>query len=377
MQYFEIIKKDTQSQARIGQINTAHGVINTPAFLPIGTKAAVKSITPEELVSLGADIVLANTYHLWQRPGDELIARAGGLHKFMAWQGPIFTDSGGFQVFSLGVKPKVKEEGVTFRSELNGAELFLSPEKSIQIQANLGSDIALILDDFPGYPFEHDKSENSIKLTRRWAERALAEFSNLKSANKLINPGQKLWGIVQGANFPDLREQSAGDMVALGFEAFAIGGVAVGEPTEDMIVAVKSAIPHLPENSAKHLLGIGKPSDIVQAVALGCDTFDCVIPTREARHGRLYLNNSEAIDIRLEKFKDDFSRLDENCNCYSCKNYTKAYLRHLFSTAEPLGIRLATLHNLNYYLGLMKKIRESISEGTFNELQKQYQPEGV
>lgn len=372
MTYFEITKKDSNSRARLGEINTAHGVVNTPAFLPIGTRGAVKAITPEELVNLGADIVLANTYHLWQRPGDELIARAGGLHKFMAWQGPIFTDSGGFQVFSLGVKPQVKEEGVTFRSELNGAEFFLSPEKSIQIQANLGSDIALILDDFPGFPFEYTKSQASIELTKRWAERALAEFSKLKKQNKLINPGQKLWGIVQGANFSDLRERSAQDMVALGFEAFAIGGVAVGEPTEDMVRAVKLAMPHLPENSPKHLLGVGKPSDIVQAVSQGCDTFDCVIPTREARHARIYLTSGETLDIRLEKYKEDFSRVDEGCNCYLCKNYTKAYLRYLFAVQEPLSTRLATLHNLNHYLGLMKQIREAINKGKFSELQEKY-----
>ncbi len=384
MPYFEILKKDESSKARNGIVHTAHGDIHTPAFLPIGTKGAVKTITSEELKFWGAEIVLANTYHLWQRPGDLLIYKAGGLHKFMNWKGPIFTDSGGFQVFSLAKMRKVMEAGVLFQFDLDGKQEILSPEKSVDIQANLGSDISLILDDFPGFPFEYERSKQSIELTKRWAERAVKEHQKIVTDGDPVNPGQKLWGIVQGASFPDLRKQSAEDMVALGFEGFAIGGVAVGEPHEEMMKAVSYTIPHLPENSPKHLLGVGTPFDIVQAAALGCDTFDCVIPTREARHGRLYIaaKNVETpdgtaegystIDIRLEKYKEDFTPVDNACDCYLCLNHTKAYLRHLLATGEPLAIRLATMHNLKFYLNLMAKIRNAIEYGHFEEMVKNY-----
>ncbi len=384
MSYFEVLKKDESSKARNGVIHTAHGDIHTPAFLPIGTKGAVKTITSEELRFWGAEIVLANTYHLWQRPGDLLIYKAGGLHKFMNWKGPIFTDSGGFQVFSLAKMRKTMEAGVLFQFDLDGKQEILSPEKSVDIQANLGSDIALILDDFPGYPFEYQRSKESIELTKRWAERAVKEHQKIVTDGDPVNPGQKLWGIVQGASFPDLRKQSAEDMVALGFEGFAIGGVAVGEPHEEMMKAVEAALPHLPENSPKHLLGVGTPFDIVQAAARGCDTFDCVIPTREARHGRLYIaaKNVETpggtaegystIDIRLEKYKEDFTPVDNACDCYLCLNHTKAYLRHLLATGEPLAIRLATMHNLKFYLNLMAKIRSAIEYGHFEEMVKNY-----
>ncbi len=375
MKYFEIIKKDFSSQARVGKINTTHGVVNTPAFLPIGTKGAVRSLTPEDLKNNGAEIILANTYHLWQRPGDEIITRVGGLHKFMGWNGPLFTDSGGFQVFSLAKISKVTEEGVIFQFDMDGRKEMLSPEKSITIQANLGSDIALILDSFPGYPFEYEKSKISVELTRRWAERAVSEHKKI-IANS-VNPEQKLWGIVQGADFTDLREQSSKDMISLGFEGFAIGGVAVGELQAEILKAVDMAIPHLPENSPRHLLGVGTPKDIIEAVARGCDTFDCVIPTREARHGRLYVQNGAPIDIRLEKYKQDFSRIDENCDCYMCQNFTKAYLRHLYVNQEPLAIRLFSLHNLKFYLDLMKNIRQAIINDTFTQLRQQYANKGI
>ncbi|MFA5991184.1 MAG: tRNA guanosine(34) transglycosylase Tgt [Candidatus Doudnabacteria bacterium] len=386
MPYFDILKKDENSKARNGRIHTAHGDVQTPAFLPIGTKGAVKSVTSEELKFWGADMVLANTYHLWQRPGDGLIYKAGGLHGFMNWKGPIFTDSGGFQVFSLAKMRKVGEGGVVFQFDLDGRTEILSPEKSIDIQANLGSDVALILDDFPGYPFEYERSKESIALTKRWAERAIKEYQKIIIDGDPVNPGQKLWGIVQGASFPDLREQSAKDMVALGFEAFAIGGVAVGEPHKEMMLAVEASIPHLPETSPKHLLGVGTPFDIVQAVSRGCDTFDCVIPTREARHGRLYISSKYQVasskgevegyatmDIRLEKYKEDFTPVDNTCDCYLCLNHTRGYLRHLFATGEPLAIRLATMHNLRFYLNLMKKIRTAIQYDYFGDMVRDYQ----
>lgn len=384
MSYFEILKKDEASRARNGVIHTAHGDILTPQFLPIGTKASVKTVTSEELKFWGASMVLANTYHLWQRPGDGLIYKAGGLHNFMNWKGPIFTDSGGFQVYSLAKKRQVLEAGVLFQFDLDGKSAILSPEKSIDIQANLGSDIALILDDFPGYPFEYERSKQSIELTKRWAERAIKEFQKIVIDGDPINKGQKLWGIVQGANFEDLRKRSAQDMVELGFEGFAIGGVAVGEPHEEMMRAVDYAIPYLPEAAPKHLLGVGTPFDIVQAASRGCDTFDCVIPTREARHGRLYIAKKaeisndksekviaegyETIDIRLEKYKEDFSPIDNTCNCYACLNHTRAYVRHLFASGEMLGIRLATMHNLRFYLNLMEKIRTAIQYEYFDKM---------
>ena len=372
MAYFEITNIDKTTQARVGRINTAHGVVNTPAFMPIGTKGAVKAITPQELKDNGADIILANTYHLWQRPGDDLIKRAGGLHKFMGWDGPILTDSGGFQVFSLAKTRKITEEGVTFRFDMDGRQELLSPEKSIDIQANLGSDIALILDSFPGYPFEYKKSEESVAITRRWAERAAARHEKILLQGNSVNPEQKLWGIVQGANFPELRERSARDMVELGFPGFAIGGVAVGESPEEMLKAVDMAVPYLPAEAPRHLLGVGKPQDIVEAVARGCDTFDCVIPTREARHGRLYIDGLTTLDIRLEKFREDFTPPDENCDCYMCRHFTKAYMRHLFAMAEPLAIRLFTMHNLMFYLKLMADIRRAISSGTFTDILQSY-----
>lgn len=378
--YFEITKKDESSQARTGVIHTAHGDVITPQFLPIGTKGTIKTVTSEEIKFWGATMVLANTYHLWQRPGDGLIYKAGGLHKFMNWKGPIFTDSGGFQVYSLAKFRKTMEVGVLFSFDLDGRQEILSPEKSIQIQANLGSDICLILDDFPGYPFEHARSKESIELTYRWAERALKEHKRIVQDGDPVNPGQKLWGIVQGASFEDLRKISAEQMTQLGFEGFAIGGVAVGEPHEEMMRAIEHSIPYLPENAPKHLLGVGTPFDIVQGVSRGCDTFDCVIPTREARHGRLYINarsedgkeGYETIDIRLEKYKEDFTPIDPTCNCYACVNHTKAYVRHLFASGEMLGIRLATMHNLRFYLNLMEQIRNAIEYEHFDEMLNTY-----
>ncbi|HYF05847.1 MAG TPA: tRNA guanosine(34) transglycosylase Tgt [Patescibacteria group bacterium] len=380
MVYFDILKKDINSRARNGILHTAHGNVETPVFLPIGTRGSVKTVTNQELKFWGAQMILANTYHLWQRPGDALIYKAGGLHGFMNWQGPIFTDSGGFQVYSLAKTRKVMEAGVLFQFDMDGRQEILSPEKSIQIQANLGSDTCLILDDFPGYPFEHSRSQASIELTGRWAERAIKEHLRIKEFGEPINPGQKLWGIVQGASFEDLRAASAKQMTALGFEGFAIGGVAVGEPHEDMMRAVEFSQAELPESAPKHLLGVGTPYDIIQAVARGIDSFDCVIPTREARHGRLYISAKDeegregytTLDIRLEKFKEDFTPLDNTCDCYACLTHNKAYIRHLFAVDEPLGIRLATMHNLRFYLNFMKKIRTAIEYDFFGKMLSEY-----
>lgn len=380
MEYFEILKKDSNSKARLGVIHTAHGDVQTPYFNPIGTKGTVKSITSEELKFWGAEMILANTYHLWQRPGDALIAKAGGLHKFMNWKNAIFTDSGGYQVFSLAKMRQVMEAGVLFRFDMDGKSAILSPEKSIQIQSNLGSDVVLILDDFPGFPFEYDRTKQAIEQTTRWAERAKREFERIQQSDSPVNPGQKLWGIVQGASFPDLRERSAKEIRALDFPGYAIGGVAVGEPTEEMLKAVDMAIPHLEEEKPRHLLGVGTPYDIVQAVLRGCDSFDCVIPTREARHGRLYISARDqqgrqaykTIDIRKAEFVEDFNPVDNDCDCYGCLSHTRAYIRHLFASDEPLSIRLATMHNIKFYLNLMKKIRTALENEYFKEFAESF-----
>lgn len=370
---FNILHKDPQTKARLGVIKTAHGDVSTPAFLPIGTKGAIKSIAAEELKFWGSQMILANTYHLWQRPGDALIAKAGGLHKFMNWPLAIFTDSGGFQAYSLGKMVKTTDAGVKFQNEQDGNTHVLTPEISVQIQLNLGSDIALVLDQFPGFPTTEKEAKFSVKQTFEWAKRALHEHKKL--IEKSVNPGQMQWGIPQGSIYPSLRKQSAEEIQSLGFAGYAIGGVAVGEPEEEMYKAIENTLPFLEEEKPKHLLGVGTPEQIINAVARGCDTFDCVIPTREARHGRLYVNlkpqdgvGYETLNIMNEKFKDDFLPLDNACNCYGCVNFTKAYLRHLFMSQEPLGIRLATMHNLRFYLNLMDRIRNSIESGNFYEL---------
>lgn len=375
---FTILKKDEKTKARTGIIHTAHGDVKTPVFLPIGTKGAIKAIAAEELKFWGAEMILANTYHLWQRPGDALIAKAGGLHQFMNWKGGIFTDSGGFQVFSLTKMVKVTDQGVSFRSDVDGSSHVLTPESSVQIQLNLGSDIALILDEFPEAEAEKKVVKAMVERTTMWAKRAVAEHKRLLPQS--INPGQKQWGIVQGAIFKDLRKQSAEEIQALEFPGYCVGGVANGgESVGLMYQAVDYTIPYLEEDKPKHLLGVGTPEQIVGAVALGCDSFDCVIPTREARHGKLYVNLKPqdgdgyvTVNIFQEQYKEDFTPLDNMCPCYCCQNYTKAYLRHLFKSEEPLGIRLATMHNLRFYLNLMQRVRDSIETGSFDQILKKY-----
>jgi queuine tRNA-ribosyltransferase len=375
---FSITKKDPKSRARTGIIYTAHGEVRTPVFLPIGTKGAVKAIAAEELKFWGAEMILANTYHLWQRPGDALIARAGGLHKFMNWKGAIFTDSGGFQAFSLGKMVKTNDAGVKFHSDIDGSIHLLTPEVSVQIQANLGSDIALVLDEFGKAEARKKEVAHMVNRTFEWAKRAKAEHEKLVSNS--LNPKQVQMGIVQGAVFEDLRKQSAEQIQSLGFSGYCIGGVANGGESEELMYqAVEFSVPHLEQERFKHLLGVGTPEQIVQATALGCDSFDCVIPTREARHGKFYVNLKPqdgdgyfTINIDNEKYKEDFTPIDNTCNCYACQNYTRSYIRHLFASQEPLGIRLATMHNLRFYLNLMQRIREYIESDKFTELVKKY-----
>ena len=395
--FFQVLKKDQSSSARLGVINTAHGHVRTPMFLPIGTKGSVKTVTAEELKFWGAEMILANTYHLWLRPGDALIYKAGGLHKFIGWDGPIFTDSGGFQVFSLGEKkgfsPSRREEGspvlkritdagVEFRNELDGALHLLTPESSIQIQSNLGSDIALVLDDVPGLPADEEKIRKSLDLTLKWAARAKAQHQRILAGS--INPKQKLYGIVQGGDYEKQRKKSVEGLQKIGFDGYGIGGLAVGESPEVMYKVLGFTLPYLEENKPRHLLGVGFPEQIIKAVSLGIDTFDCVIPTRNARHGELFvsLHNSsplagegrvrgefyEIIKITNEQFKEDFTPVDNTCNCYGCLHHNRAYLRHLFAAGEPLGIRLATMHNLRFYLTFMEKIRRAIEFDSFEEM---------
>ena len=356
--------------------------------MPIATKGAVKNLTPEELKEIRAEIILGNTYHLWLRPGDGLIKRAGGLRKFMNWNGPILTDSGGFQIFSLGVKAKSKygksgvkitKEGVEFSDPLNGEKYFMPPEKSIEIQLNLGSDIIMVLDECPPYPCSREYAKKSMELTTRWAVRCKKYLeAHTDSKNRPL-----LFAIVQGSVYEDLRKESAKQLTKIGFDGYAVGGVAVGEPREKMSEILDWVLPLLPEDKPRYLMGLGKPEEIVKAVEAGIDMFDCVIPTREGRHGRLFLwkkqsefpisnfqfsNKSqitnikknlfyETINIRNEKYKENFLPIDKNCDCYTCRNYSRAYLRHLFSVGEPLAARLASIHNLKFYLDLMRELR--------------------
>lgn len=376
MRFFEIIKKDSAGAARLGLIQTPHGPVRTPAFLPIGTKGSVKTITAEELKFWGADMILANTYHLWLRPGDALIHKAGGLHKFIGWDGPIFTDSGGFQVYSLGEKRLSKhvniyDSGVEFRDDVDGSLRLLTPEASIQIQANLGSDIALVLDDVPGLPATADRIKQSLDLTIAWAARAKRHFEKIREGS--INPGQRLYGIVQGGDFEDLRKKSVEALQKINFDGYGIGGLAVGESPEVMYKVLSFTIPHLEEDKPRHLLGVGYPEQIIKAVSMGIDTFDCVIPTRNARHGELFVADKgdlgyQVIKITNEQYKEDLTSVDNTCNCYGCLHHNRAYLRHLFMAKEPLGLRLATMHNLRFYLNLMEKIRRAIEFDSFSEL---------
>ena len=369
----EITKK--KKQARTGILKTKSGEINTPFFMPIGTKAAVKNLFPEEIKELGGEIILSNTYHLWLRPGDKLIKEAGGLHKFMNWSGPILTDSGGFQVFSLGYRAKDKygksgvrltDEGVEFSDPENGKKYFMTPEKSIEIQLNLGSDIIMALDDCAEFPVSHQRAEEVVKRTTAWAKRCLDYF---EKRTKNLKKKPLIFAIVKGSNFEDLRERSVRELTTLNFNGFAIGDMV---PLKELTGVLKYTLPLLPEDKPRYIMGIGKPEEIAMAVSLGADMFDCVIPTREGRHGRLFIgrpeftnlhsNDSnklfyETINITNEKYKNDFSPVNANCDCRLCRDYSRAYLRHLFATGEPLALRLASIHNLKFYFDLIKELR--------------------
>ena len=355
---FRLICEGNQTQARAGQLCTAHGVVNTPIFMPVGTRGSVKACTPQDLIEIGAEIILGNTYHLYLRPGHQIVEQAGGLHGFMAWRKPILTDSGGFQVFSLGASRTISEEGVEFRSEIDGAKHFITPDRSIEIQNALGADIIMAFDECPSLPNSYEYLEKSMEMTVRWAERC-------KGAH--ANSDQLLFGIVQGGMEKDLRNRSVEATVELGFPGYAIGGLSVGEEKELMYETLAHTTPLLPRNKPRYLMGVGTPADLVYAVSCGVDMFDCVMPTRNARNGWLFTTLGP-IRIRNAEYKTDFAPLDPNCICYTCQNFTRAYLRHLHRENEILGHCLLTRHNLHFYLSLMRGIRRTILDGLFPQM---------
>lgn len=360
---YNLLHKDKFTNARYGKIETNYGVVETPMFMPVGTKATVKMLTPEELYECHSGVILANTYHLWLRPGDEIVKKAGGLHKFMNYDGPILTDSGGFQVFSLAKPKDITEEGVHFKNQYNGDKLFLTPEKSIKIQENLGSDIVMSFDECPPASASYDYLKQSVERTLRWAKRGKDVF---KGENQL------LFGIVQGGAYEDLRKMSAESLVAMNFDGYSIGGVANDhESKEDMYKAFLYSTKYLPEDKLRYAMGIGEPIDLVEGVIRGVDLFDCVTPTRLARHGHAFTKYGK-INLKNAKYKEDFTPISEECDCYACKHYTKAYIKHLINADETFGARLLSIHNIRYLVSLMEEIREAIKEDRLNDFREEF-----
>jgi queuine tRNA-ribosyltransferase len=365
---FELINTDaSHPAARRGRVHLNHGVVETPAFMPVGTYGTVKAMSPLEIHEIGAHILLGNTFHLWLRPGIEVIAKFGGLHKFMAWDGPILTDSGGFQVWSLGDLRKITEAGVAFQSPINGDKCFLSPEESMRIQKVLNSDIVMIFDECTAYPATLDEAGKSMRLSARWAQRSRSEFDNLQNNNALF-------GIVQGGMHESLRDESLQALTDIGFDGYAIGGLSVGEPKEDMLRILAHTAPKLPADKPHYLMGVGTPEDLVDAVGYGVDMFDCVMPTRNARNGWLFTRFGD-IKIRNAKHRQDTKPLDETCGCYACRNFSRAYLHHLQRANEILGARLNTIHNLFYYQELMREMRAAIENNQFAAFRLKFKAE--
>ncbi|MDR2934669.1 MAG: tRNA guanosine(34) transglycosylase Tgt [Candidatus Adiutrix sp.] len=361
---FRIEARDPAGPARAGLLATAHGEIPTPTFMPVGTRGTVKAVAPDDLRTVGARMVLANTFHLMLRPGEDLVARLGGLHRFMGWDGPILTDSGGFQVFSLASLRRLTEEGVDFRSPYDGARAFLSPERAVEVQTALGVDVMMCLDECTGYPATRAEAEKSLGLTLRWAKRCRAAW--LSKAT-----GQALFGIVQGGFYPDLRKLSARETAALDLPGQAVGGLALGEPPAERWAALEAAREDLDENKPLYLMGVGAPADIIEGLRRGADLFDCVLPTRNARNGQLFTRLGR-LAIRNARHRQDERPVDEACSCPTCRSFSRAYLRHLFQTGEPLAMRLASVHNLKYYLDLTAGAREALLKGTFSEYYRNF-----
>ena len=367
---FELIAQDEQTGARAGVLHTPHGVIETPVFMPVGTQATVKTLDQGDLVEAQAQIILGNAYHLYLRPGHELIDRAGGLHAFMSWQRPILTDSGGFQVFSLGDLNTISEEGVRFQSHLDGSHHLFSPEKVMEIEHSLGADIIMAFDECTPYPCEREYAQRSMEMTLRWAERCRVRHQQL-SEERCHRPPQALFGILQGSIYPDLRQKCARALVDMDLPGYAIGGLAVGEPREDMIEVISSTTQHLPVHKPRYLMGVGLPHDLIEAVGHGVDMFDCVVPTRNARNGTAFTRNGR-LRLKNARHAEDDAPIEEGCSCKTCMHYSRAYLRHLFQTGEFLGLHLATFHNIFFFQQLMQDARQAIIEGHFAQWQRDF-----
>ena len=365
--HFAVLSSDPSSRARRGRLQTRRGAIETPVFMPVGTQGTVKAVSPRELRELDAQVILGNTYHLFVRPGLEVIRKLGGLHRFTGWDGPILTDSGGFQVFSLAKLRKITPEGVHFQNHLDGTPCFIGPETSMEIQQALGSDIVMAFDECPPHPCTHDAAARSLDLTLGWERRSLDWWSGRHEAG----PRPLLFGIVQGSSYPDLREKSARALVDMGWDGYAVGGVSVGEPEPEMMAAVEYAVPHLPEDRPRYAMGLGTPPQMVEMVARGIDMFDCVLPTRVARNGTAF-TAAGTLNLKNACYTLDEGPVEEGCGCYACANFSRAYVRHLVKAEEILGLRLITLHNLHFYLGLMARVRAALEAGTFAEFRRDF-----
>lgn len=374
---FELLKKNTDTGARLGRIHTAHGTVETPAFMPVATQGSVKGMTPEEIESLGFEMVVVNSYHTYLRPGHERIEKLGGLHQFMFWNRPILTDSGGFQALSLSRVREIEEDGIRFRSHLDGSEHFLTPGKCMEIQDALDTDVIMCLDECPPYPCSYKYMESSVELTTRWArlcKEAKESIAEIRATGR--SPLRKaLFGIVQGGVFPELRKKSAEGLLEIGFDGYAIGGMGVGEPKEKMYEIAEFTASCIPCDKIRYLMGLGMPEDIVEAVSGGVDLFDCVLPTRNARNGALFTSRGKMV-IKNARYADDETPVDPDCGCYTCRTFSRAYLRHIYQAGEILASRLLTLHNLHYYGQLMRRIREAIEKGNFAEFRTQFKSAG-
>ena len=360
---YRLIRKEKHTGARLGEIKTPHGVIETPIFMPVGTLATVKSLSPEELKAMNAQIILSNTYHLWLRPGDDIVKEAGGLHQFMNWDRPILTDSGGFQVFSLSDSRKLTEEGAHFKSHLDGRKLFLSPEKAIEIENNLGADIIMSLDECPDFNHDYDYVKHSIDRTTRWAERGLKAHQRPDD--------QALFGILQGAGYKDLRLQHAKDMISLDFPGYSIGGLSVGESKDEMYQVLDYLTPVMPEHKPRYLMGVGSPDALIEGVIRGVDMFDCVLATRIARNGTCMTSQGRLV-VKNAPYQRDFNPIDPNCSCYTCQNFSRAYVRHLFKADETFGLRLTSIHNLHFLLDLMAQVRQAIRDDNLLDFKEEF-----